>query len=86
MRRKGNWGVNEDLHRYEAIDCATDSFKTQRSDIPTGSGLGELKHEHHGLLLRIRPKLYVMFSEDIQAQVMGEFAGDLRAHHDSPSP
>jgi hypothetical protein len=70
--------LHEDLHRYEAIDCATDSFKTKRNDIPTGSGLGELKHEHHGLLLLIRPKLYVMFSEEIQKEVMGEFGGDLR--------
>lgn len=68
----------KDLHRYKAIDCATDSFKTKRKDIPTGSGLGELKHEHHGLLLLIRPKLYVMFSEEIQKEVLGEFAGNLR--------
>lgn len=70
--------LHEDLHRYEAIDCATDSFKTKRNDIPTGSGLGELKHEHHGLLLLIRPKLYVMFSDEIQKEVMKEFGGDLR--------
>ena len=71
--------LHDDLHRYEAIDCATDSFKTKRSYILTGSGLGELKHEHRGLLLLIRPKLYVMFFEDIQKQVIMEFAGDLRA-------
>jgi hypothetical protein len=71
--------LHEDLHRYEAIDCATDSFKTKRTDIPTGLGLGELKHEHHGLLLLIRPKLYVMFSEEIQNEVMEELGGDLRA-------
>ncbi len=71
--------LHEDLHRYEAIDCATDSFKTNRNDIPTGSGLGELKHEHQGLLLLIRPKLYIMFSEDIQKEVMEGFGGDLRA-------
>lgn len=70
--------LHEDLHRYEAIDCATDSFKTKRDDILTGSNLGELRHEHHGLLLLIRPKLYVIFSEDIQKEVMGEFGGDLR--------
>jgi len=70
--------LHEDLHRYEAIDCATDSFKTKRSDVPTGLGLGELKHEHQGLLLLIRPKLYVMFSREIQKEVRGEFAGDLR--------
>lgn len=56
----------KNLHRYEAIDCAADSFKTKRDDTPTGSDLGELKHEHHGLLLLIRPKLYVMFPEEIQ--------------------
>lgn len=71
--------LHEDLHRYEAIDCATDSFKTRRSDIPTGSNLGELKSLHRGLLLLIRPKLYVMFSDEIQKEVMGEFGGDLRA-------
>ena len=70
--------LHEDLHKYEAIDCATDSFKTKRNDIPTGSGLGELKHEHHGLLLLIRPKLYVMFPDETQKEVMGEFGGDLR--------
>jgi hypothetical protein len=71
--------LHEDLHKYEAIDCATDSFKTKRNDIPIGSGIGELKHEHHGLLLLIRPKLYVMFSDEIQKEVMEEFSGDLRA-------
>ena len=70
--------LHDDLHRYDAIDCATDSFKTKRNDIPTGSGLGELKHKHCGLLLIIRPKLYVMFSKEIQKEVMGEFGGDLR--------
>lgn len=70
--------LHEDLHRYEAIDCATDSFKTKRNDIVTGTGLGELKPAHQGLLLLIRPKLYVMFSEEIQKEVMGEFGGDLR--------
>ena len=71
--------LHEDLHQYEAIDCATDSFKTKRDDIPTGSELGELKHEHHGLLLLIRPKLYVMFSPEIQKEVMNDYGGDLRA-------
>lgn len=71
--------LHESLHRYEAIDCATDSFKTKRNDVPTGSGLGELKHEHHGLLLLIRPKLYVMFSPKIQKEVMNDYGGDLRA-------
>jgi len=70
--------LHDDLHKYNAIDCATDSFKTTKSNVPTGSGLGELKHEHHGLLLLIRPKLYVMFSDEIQKEVMGEFGGDLR--------
>lgn len=70
--------LHDDLHRYEAIDCATDSFKTKRKGVITGSGLGKLKHEHQGLLLLIRPKLYVMFSDEIQKEVMGEFGGDLR--------
>ena len=70
--------LHEDLHQYKAIDCATDSFKTKRNDIPTGSGLGDLKHEHHGLLLLIRPKLYVMFSEEIQREVVTDYNGDLR--------
>ena len=70
--------LHDNLHQNEAIDCATDSFKTTRSDVPTGPGLGELKHQHQGLLLLIRPKLYVMFSDEIQKEVMGEFGGDLR--------
>jgi len=70
--------LHDDLHKYQAIDCATDSFKTKRKNPPIGSGLGELKHKHQGLLLLMRPKLYVMFSKPIQKIVMEEFGGDLR--------
>ena len=34
--------LHEDMHRYEAIDCATDSFKTHL-DVATGLKLGDLK-------------------------------------------
>jgi hypothetical protein len=69
--------LHADLHRYQGIDCATDSFKTQL-DVPTGAGLGELKLVCGGLLLLIRPKLYVMFSPRIQEEVRQ--AGDLREY------
>jgi len=65
------------LHQYEAIDCATDSFKTTRR-AKEGKGLGELKLESEGLLLLIRPKLYVMFSKEAQREVFEEYNGDLR--------
>jgi len=32
------------MHRYEAIDCATDSFKTL-AEVPTGENLGDLKFD-----------------------------------------
>ncbi|MEM3518235.1 MAG: DNA polymerase, partial [Nitrososphaerales archaeon] len=57
--------LHEDLHKYQAIDCATDSFKTLR-EIEEGSKLGDLKLECEGLLLLIRPKLYVIFTKEIQ--------------------
>lgn len=57
--------LHQDLHRYGAIDCATDSFKTIRT-APEGNALGELKLECFGLLLLVRPKVYVMFSKKVQ--------------------
>ncbi|KXB01896.1 hypothetical protein AKJ45_01780 [candidate division MSBL1 archaeon SCGC-AAA261F19] len=70
--------LHDALHKYDGIDCATDSFKTKRNDVPTGEGLGELDHEYTGMLLLIRPKLYLMFSPDVQEEVMCDYGGDLR--------
>lgn|GEM_PF-1623778 len=67
--------LHKDLHRYQAIDCATDSFKTLKT-APGGNKLGDLKLECEGLLLLLRPKLYVIFSKEIQKEVME--IGDLR--------
>lgn len=69
--------LHQDMHTYKAIDCATDSFKTALT-VPEGEGLGELKLESEGLLLLIKPKLYVMFSKKIQAEVEKE--GNLREY------
>lgn len=69
--------LHEDLHRYQAIDCATDSFKT-RETVNAGDGLGELNPVCEGMLLLIRPKLYVMFSDKVQQQVAR--VGDLRRY------
>ena len=67
--------LHEDMHKFRAIDCATDSFKTLE-DVPTGTGLGDLKFVAGGLLLMIRPKLYVMFSNEVAKRVAE--TGDLR--------
>lgn len=67
--------LHSDFHRYEAIDCATDSFKTLK-DVPEGSNLGELKRVCEGLLLLIRPKLYVMFSKEREKEILDH--GNLR--------
>ena len=69
--------LHQDMHTYKAIDCATDSFKTTMS-VPEGQGLGELKLESEGLLLLIKPKLYVMFSKEVQTEVEKE--GNLREY------
>jgi hypothetical protein len=69
--------LHQDLHRYEAIDCATDSFKTVHI-APEDGALGGLKRECRGLLLLVRPKVYVMFDERIQDDV--ERCGDLREY------
>ena len=69
--------LHEDMHRFEAIDCATDSFKTLK-DVPTGEDLGDLKFVAEGLLLLVRPKLYVMFSKEIAEKI--EQIGDLREY------
>src|SRR5208282_1087086 len=69
--------LHADLHRYQGIDCATDSFKTQM-DVPTGTGLGELKLVCSGLLLLVRTKLYVMFSMKVQEEVRK--VGELRKY------
>ena len=69
--------LHEDMHVYKAIDCATDSFKTT-INVPEGAKLGELKLESEGLLLLIKPKLYVMFSKEVQTEVEKE--EDLREY------
>ncbi len=69
--------LHQDIHTYKAIDCATDSFKTTMN-VPEGQGLGELKLESEGLLLLIKPKLYVMFSKKVQTEVERE--GNLREY------
>lgn len=72
------------LHEYQGLDCATDSFKTTLN-VPTSQGLGQLKKECEGLLLLLRPKLYVMFSKDRQKEILenGDFHGYLRKEQDS---
>lgn len=67
------------LHKYQAIDCATDSFKTVHK-AKEGKKLGELKLEAEGLLLLIRPKLYIMFSKDLQLEVFEKYNGNLRKY------
>lgn len=69
--------LHEDMHRYNAIDCATDSFKTLY-DVPISHELGGLKPVCQGLLLMIRPKLYVMFSSRTQEKI--QQVGNLRAY------
>lgn len=71
--------LHEDLHKHEAIDCATDSFKTF-DEIKPGKGLGELKQVAKGLLLMVRPKMYIMFSDEVQNEVLE--VGDLRRYLD----
>ena len=65
------------LHQYQAIDCATDSFKTVHK-AKEGKKLGELKLEAEGLLLLIRPKLYIMFPKNLQLEVFEKYNGNLR--------
>jgi hypothetical protein len=66
---QGRAMLHRDLHRYSGIDCATDSFKTTMS-VPTGTELGALKKEVEGLLLLLRPKVYVMFSPKWQNEIL----------------
>lgn len=71
------------LHRYQALDCSTDSFKTHHR-IRSSNKLGKLKLVYKngipldGLLLSLRPKLYVFFSKDVEKKVAQDFNGDLR--------
>ena len=69
--------LHSDLHRYNGIDCATDSFKITQ-EIAESNALGGLKLECEGLLLLIRPKVYVMFSREVQKEA--ESHGDLREY------
>jgi hypothetical protein len=69
--------LHHDLHLYDGLDCATDSFKTTMN-IPTNETLGSLKKENEGMLLLLRPKLYVMFSNDRQKEILSN--GDLREY------
>jgi len=61
--------LHQNLHQYEALDCATDSFKTTKT-VLEGEKLGDLKLVCEGLLLLIKPKLYVMFSKETQKEIM----------------
>jgi hypothetical protein len=69
--------LHRDLHQHQAIDCATDSFKTTER-VQESNELGGLKLDCEGLLLLIRPKVYVMFSPEIQKSV--EPYGSLREY------
>jgi hypothetical protein len=69
--------LHGDLHRYNGIDCATDSFKTTQ-EIPERNALGGLKLDCEGLLLLIRRKVYVVFSREVQKEA--ESLGDLRKY------
>jgi len=68
--------LHSDLHKYEAIDCATDSFKTIQR-IQESDALGGLRLDCEGLLLLVRPKVYIMFSPKIQEV---ESFGNLREY------
>jgi hypothetical protein len=71
------------LHKYKALECSTDSFKTFDT-VETGSKLGQLKLVSEngvsvdGMFLVFRPKLYVFFSKEIQNRVVQDYNGDLR--------
>ncbi|MCJ7455711.1 DNA polymerase [Candidatus Bathyarchaeota archaeon] len=69
--------LHSDLHRYNGIDCATDSFKTTQK-IHETDALGGLKLDCEGLLLLIRSKVYVVFSREVQNEA--ESHGDLRQY------
>lgn len=69
--------LHEAMHEYQAIDCATDSFKTLQ-EVPTSDDLGGLKLVCQGLLLMLRPKLYIMFSPTIQENI--QYIGGLRRY------
>jgi len=71
------------LHKYQALDCSTDSFKTFDT-VETGDKLGELKLvcensiPVNGMFLVFRPKLYVFFSKEVQNRVIQDYNGNLR--------
>ena len=69
--------LHKTLYDFEAISCATDSFMTKK-EAKEGDDLGELKKECEGLLLMIRPKVYVIFSKEVQEEVLK--VGDLRTY------
>lgn len=69
--------LHRDLHKYNAIACATDSFITTE-EAETGDELGGLKLECEGLLLSIRPKMYVIFSRHLQEDI--KKVGDLKKY------
>jgi hypothetical protein len=69
--------LHSDLHEYDGLMCATDSILTTR-EAKTGDGLGDLKLECEGLGLVMRPKMYFIFSKEIQERVMEE--GSLRSY------
>jgi hypothetical protein len=76
--------LHRDLHLFQGMDCATDSFKTSQ-DLPVSQNIGLLKKECEGFLLLLRPKLYVIFSKDRQKEILqyGDFIEFLKAERRS---
>lgn len=76
--------LHRDLHLFQGLDCATDSFKTSQ-DLPVSQKLGLLKKECEGFLVLLRPKLYVMFSKDRQKEILqyGDFVKYLQVERRS---
>jgi hypothetical protein len=72
-------------HRYGALHASTDSILTRATDIPTGSGLGDLEVKARGRLVILRKRLYFIVGHDGRVQKLarhgfrGRTAEDLLA-------
>jgi hypothetical protein len=68
------------LHKCGGLSFVVDSIMAQDKGVPTGEGLGELKKEiEGGLLLHIRPMLYVLFSPRVAEEVRSKCGSNLKS-------
>lgn len=71
--------MHDICHKYKCLSYIVDSFFSQEKNVALGEELGEIKKEvEGGLLLHIRPMLYVLFSPRVADEVKNKYGSNLK--------